>query len=73
MSLYDSKDIANAISEKVETTIEGNAKIDGDKATVKAKIIAPDTKKIMQDCLTKAVSNAFSNAFSSNNSSSSNS
>lgn len=69
-SLNDSKEISKAIAEKLETEIEGNAKIDGDTATVKAKITAPDTKKILQDCFTKEISSAFSNAFSSSKSSS---
>lgn len=71
-SATDNKDIVKMIYGKMSANVEGSPTINGDNATVKAKITSPDTKKIMQDCMTAAFSTALSNAFSDSGSSDSN-
>lgn len=68
----ESKKMMKLVFSKMDVTIEEAAKINGDNATVKAKITAPDTKKIMQNCIAAAFSSALSSAFSSSSSTSSN-
>lgn len=55
------QEIAKLILSKTDSTIEGKPTINGDTATVKVKITAPDTKKVLNECMSEVFSEAFSN------------
>ena len=59
------EEIDQAIFQKLEALLENKAQINGDKASIKVKITAPDMKKIMGDVVAAAFSQALASAFSS--------
>lgn len=61
----ESKNGLTLMYSKVEITPEGKAEINGNTATIKAKVTAPDGKKIMQNYMATAFGVAMSNALSS--------
>lgn len=66
----ESDSLYKAMFSKIDAETEGKAKINGNTATVKVKITAPDMKKIMTNEISKMFSDALANAFSSSSTSS---
>lgn len=69
-SSSSSSDYVKQLCNKLDATLEENAKISGDTATIKTKITAPDMKKIMSNIITSAFSTAFKDALNSSSTSS---
>lgn len=63
------ENIYKAIFNKVDTKIEGEPTVKDNSASVKVKITAPDSKKILQDIMSEEISKAFANALNSSASS----
>lgn len=67
--LQTQKTLYKAIFQRIDGQMEGDPVVNGNNASVKVKITAPDSKKILQNVISAEITKAFANALNSSASS----